>query len=478
MPLTKRQKEILDYIESFIDEQGYAPSFEEIAESFGYSSLATVHEHLSNLERKGYIRKSYNESRSIELVGRETATPVVELPLLGAVAAGLPIEAIEDTETLAVPPDMVSRRRDNYVLRGIDLQIVPREVVVLIGPSGSGKSTVLRTVNLLEEPTEGDVWFDGTQLTDIRTDLDEARTHMGMVFQQFNLFPHLKVIENVTLAQINPFLVTESCGMEGSASGRLVSEPKSSIAPRYCNGVMFRSTAEPQTGCATVQSPTRTAMAYHRPATTSRWGEPLQCSSKLQPSTVVAYTSIHGPTSVSPSNTTRSWAQPIKSAITPMSRISVSEDNRACGSRAVLTRRASESAPEPRALLHRNRASRVCSTRTSEEAPPLVGVNSSRRAEAYSRSPQFPSTPGGPEAMHPEILEQRPPPLYRRARRTQPSGRLTHAAFGLVQMQHGQRAAHVVAVRTLVHDSLQLLSDVTWDLRYTQCHRAASSDLG
>jgi repressor LexA len=117
MPLTKRQKEILDYIERFIEDRGYAPSFEEIAESFGYSSLATVHEHLSNLERKGYIRKSYNESRSIELVGRDSGTPVVELPLLGAVAAGLPIEAIEDRETLAVPPDMISRRRDNYVLR-------------------------------------------------------------------------------------------------------------------------------------------------------------------------------------------------------------------------------------------------------------------------------------------------------------------------------------------------------------------------
>lgn len=117
MPLTKRQKEILDYIESFIDDRGYAPSFEEIADHFGYSSLATVHEHLSNLERKGYIRKSYNESRSIELVGHETETPVLELPLLGAVAAGLPIEAIQDNETLAVPPDMVSRRRDNYVLR-------------------------------------------------------------------------------------------------------------------------------------------------------------------------------------------------------------------------------------------------------------------------------------------------------------------------------------------------------------------------
>jgi repressor LexA len=117
MPLTKRQKEILDYIGGFIEERGYAPSFEEIAESFGYSSLATVHEHLSNLERKGYIRKSYNESRSLELVSRESSTPVIELPLLGAVAAGLPIETIQDHETLAVPPDMVRRKKDNYVLR-------------------------------------------------------------------------------------------------------------------------------------------------------------------------------------------------------------------------------------------------------------------------------------------------------------------------------------------------------------------------
>jgi repressor LexA len=117
MPLTKRQKEILDHIESFIDERGYAPSFEEIAEAFGYSSLATVHEHLSNLERKGYIRKAYNESRSIELVGHTSSPGGLELPLLGAVAAGLPIEAIEEHETLAVPPDMVRGGRDNFVLR-------------------------------------------------------------------------------------------------------------------------------------------------------------------------------------------------------------------------------------------------------------------------------------------------------------------------------------------------------------------------
>lgn len=118
MPLTKRQKEILDYVSSYIDDHGYAPSFEEIAGHFGYTSLATVHEHLSNLERKGYIRKSYNESRSIELVG----TPLpdgsgIELPLLGTVAAGLPIEAVQDSETLTVPPDMVRRNRRNYVLK-------------------------------------------------------------------------------------------------------------------------------------------------------------------------------------------------------------------------------------------------------------------------------------------------------------------------------------------------------------------------
>ena len=117
MPLTKRQKEILDYIEAFIGDQGYAPSFEEIAGAFGYSSLATVHEHLSNLERKGYIRKSYNESRSIELVPDEDGPLAIELPLMGAVAAGLPIEAVTTRETLAVPPDMVRPGDKNYVLR-------------------------------------------------------------------------------------------------------------------------------------------------------------------------------------------------------------------------------------------------------------------------------------------------------------------------------------------------------------------------
>lgn len=115
MALTKRQKQILDYIELFIEENGYSPSFEEIADHFGFSSLATVHEHLSNLEAKGYLRKNYNKSRSLELVSAEGAL-AVELPLLGAVAAGLPIEAVEQRETLAIPHDML-RGGSNYVLR-------------------------------------------------------------------------------------------------------------------------------------------------------------------------------------------------------------------------------------------------------------------------------------------------------------------------------------------------------------------------
>ena len=117
MPLTRRQKEILDFVDAFLGERGYAPSFEEIAAAFGYSSLATVHEHLSNLERKGYIRKSYNESRSIELLSEDGANSALDLPLLGNVAAGLPIEAIEQRESLSPPADMIRKGRDNFVLR-------------------------------------------------------------------------------------------------------------------------------------------------------------------------------------------------------------------------------------------------------------------------------------------------------------------------------------------------------------------------
>jgi len=89
---------------------------------------------------------------------------------------------------------------DHHVLKGIDLALRPGEVLVVIGPSGSGKSTLLRCVNVLEVPTLGEVWFDGKKLTDIRTDLNEARTNIGIVFQAYNLFPHRTALSNITVA--------------------------------------------------------------------------------------------------------------------------------------------------------------------------------------------------------------------------------------------------------------------------------------
>lgn len=88
----------------------------------------------------------------------------------------------------------------NEVLKGIDLTVERGEVVAIIGPSGSGKSTLLRCMNLLETPTSGDVIFEGNNLMDKNTQLEQLRQQMGMVFQNFNLFPHKKVIDNVLLA--------------------------------------------------------------------------------------------------------------------------------------------------------------------------------------------------------------------------------------------------------------------------------------
>jgi repressor LexA len=149
MALTKRQREILDYLADYIGDHGYAPSFEEIASTMGFRSLATVHEHLSNLERKGVIRRGFNESRAIEVLTRARAPGVAELPLLGAVAAGEPIEAVEDRDTIAVPESMLPATGPTYVLRVrgdsmIDEQIRDGDYVVVHGrPSARNGETVI-----------------------------------------------------------------------------------------------------------------------------------------------------------------------------------------------------------------------------------------------------------------------------------------------------------------------------------------------
>jgi repressor LexA len=116
MFLTKRQKQIFDYIQAYLTRHGYAPTLEEIGAQFKLSSLATVHKHLSNLEEKGLIRRTWNHSRAIELVSQRKEARAVEVPLLGRVAAGRPIEALEQDDTIALPEELI--RRDNtYVLR-------------------------------------------------------------------------------------------------------------------------------------------------------------------------------------------------------------------------------------------------------------------------------------------------------------------------------------------------------------------------
>jgi repressor LexA len=134
-PLTKRQREILDFLNEFIQGHGYAPSLEEVGRRFGLSSLATVHKHLTNLQDKGFIRRAWNRSRSVELVPTRVGSRALDLPLLGNVAAGVPIEAVVSAETVSVPEDLVGKR-ETYALRVrgdsmIDEQIRDGDIVII-----------------------------------------------------------------------------------------------------------------------------------------------------------------------------------------------------------------------------------------------------------------------------------------------------------------------------------------------------------
>ena len=127
---------------------------------------------------------------------------------------------------------------DNQVIKNIDMHIAPGEKVVIIGPSGSGKSTFLRCLNLLEQPTSGSIVFDGQEITDPKADINEIRRHMGMVFQHFNLFNNLTVLDNITLAPIKLKIMTKKeAEAEAMRLLKLVNlEEKASAYPAQLSG--------------------------------------------------------------------------------------------------------------------------------------------------------------------------------------------------------------------------------------------------
>lgn len=112
--------------------------------------------------------------------------------------------------------DLHKKFGDNHVLNGVNYHIHPGEKIVVVGPSGSGKSTFLRCLNLLETPSSGEIWFDGQLITDPKTDINKVRQHMGMVFQHFNLFNNLTIMQNITLAPTKLKLMGEEEAKENA----------------------------------------------------------------------------------------------------------------------------------------------------------------------------------------------------------------------------------------------------------------------
>jgi repressor LexA len=166
MTLTKRQKEVLDFLVTFCNKHGYSPSFEEIGRALRLTSLATVHKHISTLERKGFVRRGYNQSRSIEVTQlpkpvREQVLErhVVELPLAGRIAAGRPLEAVEEHETLSLGEFTRSSNsfvlqvkgnsmRDDHILDGDYIVVEPTQVAnageIVVALIGGEEATLKR----------------------------------------------------------------------------------------------------------------------------------------------------------------------------------------------------------------------------------------------------------------------------------------------------------------------------------------------
>ncbi len=117
---------------------------------------------------------------------------------------------------MIIVKDLHKKFEDNHVLRGINYHVHPGEKIVVVGPSGSGKSTFLRCLNLLEQPTGGEIWFDGQLITSPKANIDQIREHMGMVFQSFNLFNNLSIMDNITLAPIKLKLMNKEEASENA----------------------------------------------------------------------------------------------------------------------------------------------------------------------------------------------------------------------------------------------------------------------
>lgn len=117
---------------------------------------------------------------------------------------------------MIIVKDLHKKFEDNHVLRGVNYHVHQGEKIVVIGPSGSGKSTFLRCLNLLEIPTSGEIWFDGQLITDHKINIDKVREHMGMVFQNFNLFNNLSIMDNITLAPVKLKLMNKEEASENA----------------------------------------------------------------------------------------------------------------------------------------------------------------------------------------------------------------------------------------------------------------------
>ena len=174
MPLTKRQARVLDFVRNFMDEQGHCPSFQEIGQGIGLSSLATIHKHISTLEQKGYLSRGIHQSRSLELTpkylrerkqAREAGNP--GLPLLGRIAAGHPVEAIENNETISFGD--FTGNRDVFVLqvRGdsmVDDHILEGDYILVEKRASAGDGEIVVALVNGQDATLKRIYNEGAQV--------------------------------------------------------------------------------------------------------------------------------------------------------------------------------------------------------------------------------------------------------------------------------------------------------------------------